>query len=70
MQPDQKINPNPLDLHDDLAKPSLPLSVKALHPPPQQTSARLRLLKHILNKIEASNFPSKVYFAQFMPVES
>ena len=66
MQPDQVINTNPLDLHDDFAKPLLPLSVEALHTPPQQTSARLRLLKHILDKIETSDFPSKEYFAEYM----
>jgi len=74
MQKDQptKTNPNYLhgyhsfDLSDYFGEPPFSLIAKEIQTPSQPISARLRLLKHILSKIEARDFPSKDYFAQYM----
>jgi integrase/recombinase XerD len=74
MQKDQptKTNPNylhgyhPFDLSDYFGESPFSLIAKEIQTPSQPISARLRLLKHILSKIEARDLPSKDYFAQYM----
>ena len=74
MQRDQLANTNPnylhgcypLDLSDYFGESPFSLIVREVQTPSQQISSRLRLLKHILSKIYASDFPSKDYFAQYM----
>ena len=74
MQKDQltKTNPNyhhgyhPFDLSDYFGESPFSLIAKEAQTPTQPISARLRLLKHILSKIDATDFASKDYFAQYM----
>ena len=65
-------NPNylhgcfPLNLSDYFGESHFSLIFKNPQRPSQQISARLGLLNRILSNIDASDFPSKEYFAQYM----
>ncbi|MGI9569606.1 MAG: hypothetical protein ACR2PH_07705, partial [Desulfobulbia bacterium] len=65
-------NPNylhgcfPLNLSDYFGESPFSLIFKKPQIASQQISARLGLLNRILSNIDASDFPSKEYFAQYM----